>query len=217
MAIKTDEDYAALKIAMDLVHVPSQVRLMRSAPLPDGVVMLLRIAAGDNEAINKARDLTARPRAMVREAAGFFIEQIQFSPGTDSYRVLGVNPEATNSELRRNMALLLRWLHPDVDTEGKRSIFVGRVTHAWNDLKTPERRAAYDRSNRTSLAEKSFSGRKASARKQAKKHTSNKASNVSDTRYLRHVGSGRLFDRRRRHRRGFLHQVLLFLFGRTKY
>jgi hypothetical protein len=43
------------------------------------------------------------------------------------------------------MALLLRFLHPDIDQKGERSIFAARVTKAWSDLKTPERRAAYDR------------------------------------------------------------------------
>ena len=50
-------DHAAtLKMAIDLMHFPSQVRLMRSAPLPDGVLTLLRIAAGDEEATSQAMD-----------------------------------------------------------------------------------------------------------------------------------------------------------------
>ena len=81
----------------------------------------------------------------VRDAAGFFIEQVMLFPEADSYRVLGASPTAANFELRRNMALLLRWLHPDIDQKGERSIFAARVTKAWGDLKTPERRAAYDR------------------------------------------------------------------------
>jgi hypothetical protein len=43
------------------------------------------------------------------------------------------------------MALLLRWLHPDVAGGTERSVFAGRITAAWDDLKTPERRADYDR------------------------------------------------------------------------
>ena len=34
--------------------------------------------------------------------------------------------------------------HPDVSENAQRSIFVTRVTTAWNDLKTPEKRTAYD-------------------------------------------------------------------------
>ena len=137
-------DGMALKIAIDLMHVPSQVRLFRSEPLPDGVLTLLRIAAGDDDTERAAIDSTGRSRETIRRAAGFFIEQILFAPDADSYRILGANPQASAGELRRNVALLLRWLHPDLDPRDERSIFVGRVTGAWNDLKTPERRTAYD-------------------------------------------------------------------------
>src|SRR5262249_781207 len=130
-------------------HMPSQGRRLRSVPLPKGVEMLLRIAAEDSEAERAAVALTGRSHQVIREAAAFFIEQIMFAPDADSYRVLGADPQATASELRRNVALLLRWLHPDRGHRGEeRSIFVGRITRAWNDLKTPERRAAYDKSRR---------------------------------------------------------------------
>lgn len=142
-------DRMALKIAIDLVHIPSQVRLVRSDPLPDGVDTLLRIAAGEVEAEVDAAEFAGRSRDAVREAAAFFIEQILFAPNADSYRVLGTNRQASAGELRRNIALLLRWLHPDLDPRGERSIFIRRVTAAWNDLKTPERRAAYDAELRT--------------------------------------------------------------------
>lgn len=134
----------ALKIAIDLMHVPSQVRLFRSEPLPDGVLLLLRIAAGDEEAERTAAEFAGRSRETVRRAATFFIEQILFAPDADSYRVLGATPQANAGELRRNVAQLMRWLHPDLDPEGRRSVFTGRVTTAWNNLKTPERRAKYD-------------------------------------------------------------------------
>ena len=138
-------DRMALKIAIDLMHVPSQVRLVRSEPLPDGVLMLLRIAAGDDEAERVGGRLIDRSRdGRPAQPPTFFIEQILFAPNADSYRVLGAVPQAIAAELGHNVALLLRWLHPDLDPHGERSIFISRVTAAWNDLKTPERRAAYD-------------------------------------------------------------------------
>src|SRR5262249_42551149 len=101
-------DRKALKIAIDLIHVPSQGRRWRSEPLPDGVEMLLQIAAGDDEAEGAAIAMTGRSLDLVRQAATFFIEQILFAPNTDSYRVLGATPEADAGELRRNVALLMR-------------------------------------------------------------------------------------------------------------
>lgn len=158
-------DKMALKIAIELMHLPSQVRLVRSEPLPDGVLILLRIAAGDEEADRTAIDLMDRSRETIRQAATFFIEQILFAPNADSYRVLGANPQASAGELRRNVALLLRWLHPDLDHEGERSIFIGKVTAAWNNLKTPERRAAYDELSKPSGKNgKAKSGRRRSKR-----------------------------------------------------
>jgi hypothetical protein len=136
----------ALKLAIDLLHVPSRVRSMRSAALPRDVPTLLEIAAGNAEAATRASEATGRSRDIIRNAAAFFIEQILLAPDSDSYRVLGGNAQTSSSDLRRNMALLLRWLHPDMghNGSGDRSIFANRITLAWEDLKTAERRAAYD-------------------------------------------------------------------------
>lgn len=134
----------ALKIAIGLLHLPSQLRLVRDRPLPDDVPSILRIVAGDNEALEETVRATGRDRAVLREAAAFFIEQVLFAPDADSYRVLGVRSNASRDELRRNMILLIRWLHPDLVQTNERSMFVARVTNAWDDLKTPERRATYD-------------------------------------------------------------------------
>jgi hypothetical protein len=140
---------SALRQAIEIVHVPSQVRLVRSAPLPDGVLLLLRIAAGEEDAEAEASRLSDRPPEVVHRAAIFFIEQILLNPDADCYRVLGVSPEAGTNELRRNMALLLKWLHPDLDRNAARSALAKRVTMAWDSLKTPERRAAYDAHRRS--------------------------------------------------------------------
>lgn len=142
----------ALKLAVDLLHVPAQVRLVRSEPLPDGVVLLLRIAAGEADAEREAAALTRRSVETIRRAAAFFIEQILFAPDADSYRVLGADAAASAGELRRNAGLLLKWLHPDRDRRDPRAVFASRVTGAWNDLKTPERRAAYDAQHRKAAA-----------------------------------------------------------------
>ena len=135
---------AALRLAVELVHMPSRVRAVRGEPLPDGVDVLLQIAAGEDATTEEAAALIDRPQQVIRQAAAFYIEQILLSPDADSYRVLGAAPWTHSGDIRRNMALLLRWLHPDVDANAERSLYAGRVTRAWEDLKTPERRATYD-------------------------------------------------------------------------
>ncbi len=134
----------ALKLAIDLLREPSQVQLIKSEPLPEGVELLLRIAAGEADAARSAAVTARRSPKTVQHAAAFFIEQILFAPNADSYRVLGADAAASAGELRRNAALLFKWLHADHGAHGARAAFASRLTVAWNDLKTPERRVAYD-------------------------------------------------------------------------
>ena len=42
------------------------------------------------------------------------------------------------------MALIMRWLHPDLNPNDIRSVHAQRVVSAWDDVKTPEKRQVYD-------------------------------------------------------------------------
>jgi hypothetical protein len=138
----------ALELAVGLLRLPSRARALRDAPLPRDVDALLNIVAGEARARADAARLTGLTEMKVGDAASFYIEQILLHPDADCYRALGANAEATNDQLRRNMALLLRWLHPDHEANSERTIYVGRVTNAWNNIKTAERRLAYDATRR---------------------------------------------------------------------
>jgi hypothetical protein len=139
-----EDEITAVREALYLTAIPSHCGQLRNAPLPDGLDALLRIVADDGDAIERyARHLEKTP-AELRDAAAFYLEQIILTPGADSYRVLGTQRHAPATELRRNLVLLCRWLHSDICEDLPRSIFFLRVMQAWNDLKTPERRAAYD-------------------------------------------------------------------------
>lgn len=141
---------AALDVAVSLLDRPAAVRLASGAPLPSGVSELLRVAIGEAGVIQSAQAMTGRSPAELQEAAGFFIEQILFHPQADYYRTLGAMQRAPRCELRQHMALLIKWLHPDgrdqrvMRSDLDRGIFIHRVTKAWEQLKTDERRAAYD-------------------------------------------------------------------------
>ena len=204
----------AVRVAIDLMHSPSQARRIRSASLPEDVVVLLRIASGDDEAISRAAGKLGRSRETVREAATFYIVQILLFPDADSYRVLGAKPQATNGELRRNMSLLLRWLHPDLDPKGEVSVFAARVTRAWNDLKTPERRAEYDRLQRKLLADKSLVRKKGLPRAQSGRQVFKQRLH-NRVHYAGDVASRRPLPIYAGKRIGLLRRVLLLLFGRT--
>ena len=137
-------ELSALRTALDLMHMPSRVRALRREPLPAGTSILVRIVGGDDTALATAIAVTGRDGAELKRAATFFAEQILLAPGSDSYRVLGCDPAAPAADLRRNMALLSRWLHPDAGASGGAGVYASRLTGAWEDVKTPERRASYD-------------------------------------------------------------------------
>jgi hypothetical protein len=134
----------AREVAVGLLHLPSRVRTLRANDLPPDLEILLRIVAGDDRALADALRLSGASEQTVLAAANFYIEQVLLHPDADSYRALGVHPDATTDKLRRHMALLLRWLHPDREASGTRAAFAGRVTEAWNNVKTAKRRAEYD-------------------------------------------------------------------------
>lgn len=144
----------ALAAALSMLSRPQVVRLARHSPLPKGVTFLLEVAAGESEALRDASALTERTEPTLRKAAGFYIEQVLLSQVTDNYRILGCNRELSQGDLRRHMALIMRWLHPDVVSNGApvhaldknldNSIYATRVTEAWEAIKTGSRRAAYE-------------------------------------------------------------------------
>jgi len=146
----------ALVAAISMLERPHAVKLAWESRLPEGVTFLLEIAVGDAHALRKASQLTGRTEETLQRAASFFIEQVLLHPGGDSYRILGSDRGTSLRELRRNMALIMRWLHPDVVSDASsphpldRSLFASRITQAWETIKTNERRTAYN----TSLAAK---------------------------------------------------------------
>ena len=181
------EERAALRVALDLLHIPWRVKLVRAEPLPLGVPLLLGLAAGQEAAQHAAMKAVDRPLAVIQQAATFFIEQILLSPDADSYRILGANPEASDGELRRNMALLMTWLHPDKAGQDERSIFAPRIAKAWNDLKTPERRAAYDQARRSAKAPGWRNGISSTSRARSSRSRGSRRRRLEETRGLRRV------------------------------
>jgi DnaJ domain len=150
--MKEQQRAGAIAAALAMLRDPRLARLAQRGPLPRGMTLLLEVAAGEAEALAAAHSMTSRSEATLQKAAGFFIEQVLLSRQADNYRVLGSSHDASAAELRRHMALLLKWLHPDLfessggDKGFNRSVYVNLVTNAWEALKTAERRASYDAS-----------------------------------------------------------------------
>ena len=114
---------------------------LRERPLPEDVGVAIRIAAGECAARDAAVADSGIPPDAVVEACVFFLQQTLFAPGSDSYRILGVHPGDPQERLREHYRWLMKWLHPDRNQDGWETLYADRVNA---DLKTPDRRAAYD-------------------------------------------------------------------------
>ena len=134
----------ALDQALAFHREPGDLAVVRHLDLPEDLQLVLRIAAGDSEATHLAAQLTDESPGALREAAIFYLQQLLFADEGDSYRVLGVNPDAADEQIKLHYRLLVRWLHPDRNSDEWESVFADRVNRAWQDLRTPTRRNAYD-------------------------------------------------------------------------
>ena len=147
--------------AMELLRAPAMADVLRQqSALPDDIDVLIRLAGGCDETRKRLAAPMDQPEALLVKAARFYLEQVLFHSETDSYRILGLRPDAPQAAVQEHGRWLMRWLHPDNDHSEWEAAFAGRITTAWNDLKTPARRATYDRTVHAERA-RAFHRRKA--------------------------------------------------------
>ena len=137
---------SALFDALDLLKAPAILPAVRAARFADDITLLLRVLAMDAATLKQAVVHTGASAAVLCEAAEFFVLQVCFTPGIDSYRILAANREDPVTRIREHYRLLVRWLHPDRNSDVWQTVFLDRVNRAWRDLRRVEERAEYDRS-----------------------------------------------------------------------
>lgn len=135
---------ATVDLALAVFKDPGLLAELRERPVPDDIGKVIRIAAGEQAAREAAVAESGATSTEVVEACVFFLQQTLFASGGDSYRVLGTRPEDPQDRLREHYRWLMKWLHPDRNPDGWEALYADRVNAAWQDLKTPDRRAEYD-------------------------------------------------------------------------
>jgi hypothetical protein len=92
------------------------------------------------------------PAFSVQEVRRVILEAYQSLGVRDHFELLGVSPQASAAELRAAYALLARTLHPDAcgdpalaDLNEQRKVVFLRVCRAYETLRDPEARMAYER------------------------------------------------------------------------
>ena len=131
----------ALDVALDMAQRPLLVRQAQKQPLPDDVLLLIRIAAHSEEDTVWACRTRARSMDEVREAAVMFLQQVLFHPHADNFRMMGLGPAATLEQVHEHRRWLLKWLHPDRNHDKWESQLFKRVVQASGELQKyiPER------------------------------------------------------------------------------
>lgn len=147
----------ALLQALALFRSPRSARPGPADRLPDGMLQLLRVVGGEEQALAHAKQATNETTETLREAVAFYIQQVMFATGSRSYRVLGVDPDASDDQLREHYRWLVRWLHPDRNANDWESVYADRVNRAWQDVRTPDRRQRFDQETQSERANVSSS------------------------------------------------------------
>ncbi|MFY2763008.1 DnaJ domain-containing protein [Arenimonas sp. MALMAid1274] len=125
----------ALEQALAYYRAPALLSMAAQRPLPEDVLDLLRLAAGDDVLAEQQAEASGETAGVVVDAAVFFVQQVLFAPGADSHRVLGVNADAPEARIKEHYRWLVRWLHPDRNQDDWDNVYAERVNRAWQDLR----------------------------------------------------------------------------------
>lgn len=134
----------ALEQALAVYRAPGRLPQLLNRPLPDSILRLLRIAAGDADALASAGQATGESASTLIDAAILYIQQVLFADDADSYRLLGVRPDAPENQVKEHYRWLMRWLHPDRHPDRWEVAYSDRVNRAWQTLRSADHRGAYD-------------------------------------------------------------------------
>lgn len=124
----------ALEAAVALWRAPRLAHVMRSQPLPEGLTFILKLLSGDRGSLAEARRLTRLGDSDVIAVAELYVFRVMLYRGAPPLRVLGVEPGAERSQIRRHMGYLMNWLHPDKNASAWRALFAHRVLDSWRQI-----------------------------------------------------------------------------------
>lgn len=134
----------AVELALALHRVPSMRRALRERSVPHDVGELLTLVGGSPVALARTAALHGEEPATVLDAARFFVREVLLFPGADAYRVLGLDRSASDAAIKAHYRALQHWLHPDRRGNDAESTYATRINVAWSQLRSPDRRHAYD-------------------------------------------------------------------------
>ncbi len=118
----------AILLALQCYRQPQ--RKFPAVAYRDGMPRLLKLAAGNTEAVELVVEQTGESSHDIQAAAIFFLQQMLVKPGLDNYAVLGLRPGSSMSQIKEHKRLLLMWLHPDKNHNRWETMLFQRVLAA---------------------------------------------------------------------------------------
>lgn len=99
--------------AIDAYRNPSRYGSGKEKSLPEGMLDVIKIAAGDTSTADKFRDETQETVAFLVEASRHYLLLLLLDPRAQGARLLALNPGASPDNIKDHKRWILKWLHPD--------------------------------------------------------------------------------------------------------
>lgn len=109
-------------------------RVLLAAATADDVLSVIKAAAGCETTLSQGEATYGRPREALREAAAQYLIDAHFFADAQPERILGVSGLAERSLILTHRRWLLKWLHPDANSQFSDPILMNRVLTASQDL-----------------------------------------------------------------------------------
>jgi hypothetical protein len=119
---------SAMAMAIEAFRNPS--RLLRKAvtPFPDGMLLVIKAAAGDTATIEACVTHYGHSASSIQEMAKSYLIKQLLDPKASGLRLLGLNPGAETSQIKDHKRWLLKWLHPDRNPSAWEQAYFNRIS-----------------------------------------------------------------------------------------
>jgi hypothetical protein len=124
-------EFDAIKAAIKAYSQPLSFQPRERTKLPDGMLLAIKVAAGDAASIEKAAEGVGHDNASLQDAVSFYLQQQLIGGKANPFQQLGLSPDASPEDIVLHKRWLLKWLHPDRNPNKWQSqMFIGVTTAA---------------------------------------------------------------------------------------
>ena len=125
---------SAVNDAINVYRQPSRLHGLWQHGLPDDVLLVIKIAAGDADTITSSAKSNNVEEVSLREAADFYLRQMFLHAGNSRHRLLGLELEAELGVVQIHRRWLLKWLHPDRAASKWKAAYFETISSASSSL-----------------------------------------------------------------------------------